>query len=235
MEIKYLIVDLDDTLVDDKENHRGAYKYITKKLDIPYREEEFQKWLEFDSYYWHDYYKSIKVPEEYNNNGTTWAKYLRGMRFSTYFGDIPYGPMEIQDLFQEGLKDNIVALPYAVETIISLSTKYPIYISTNGDSIIAKEKIRRIGLEGYIKGIFSADMTQPPAEKSKLEYYKQLLEFINFNNAKECLVIGDNYRDDALIPNKAGFKTCWIHTGKEDNLVCDYQLESIKELKTILL
>ncbi len=235
MAIKCLIFDLDDTIVNDTENHRGAYQHILKILNKPFSEEDFQKWLEFDSYYWHDYFRSIVVPDEYKDNADSWSDYLRGMRFSTYFGSVPYDPMKMQEFFKEGLKIQIVALPYAVEAIASLSHKYPIFISTNGDSSIAKEKTRRIGIEKYIKGIFSADLTNPPVAKSDLDYYSQLLEYIKDYKAEECLMTGDKYRDDVLTPNKAGLKTCWLHKGKEENLVCDYQVENLKELKKILL
>ncbi|MDE6141826.1 MAG: HAD family hydrolase [Bacilli bacterium] len=236
MAIKCLIFDLDDTLVDDTENHRGAYKHITKVLNKPFTEVDFQKWFEFDSYYWHDYFKSLIIPDEYKNNGDTASDYLRGMRFTTYFKEeLPYDPIEMQEFFKEGLTHRIIALPHAVEAIRDLSSHYPIFISTNGDSTIAKEKTTRIGIEEYIKGIFSADMTNPPASKSDLDYYRQLMAFIKDFQIDECLMTGDKYRDDVLMPNKAGMKTCWLHKGKEENLVCDYQVENLKELKKILL
>lgn len=236
MAIKCLIFDLDDTIVDDTENHRGAYQHITKILNKPFTEEDFKNWLKFDSFYWHDYYKGLIIPDEYKNNGDTASEYLRGMRFATYFKEeLPYDPMQMQGFFKEGLTHRIIALPYAVESIRDLSAYYPIFISTNGDSTIAKEKNTRIGIDKYIKGIFSADMTNPPAAKSDVDYYRQLLEFIKDFRIDECLMIGDKYRDDVLMPNKVGMKSCWLHKGKEDNLVCDYQVENLMELKKILL
>ncbi len=41
--IKNLIFDLDDTLVNDRENHKEAFKYILKFLKIDYTEELFQQ------------------------------------------------------------------------------------------------------------------------------------------------------------------------------------------------
>lgn len=236
MAIKCLIFDLDDTLVDDTENHRGAYQHILNLLNKPFSEEDFKKWLAFDSYYWHDYYKNLVVPEEYNKNSDTWSAYLRGMRFTTYFQEeMPYDALKMQEFFKEGLKMRIIALPHVVQAIAELSEKYPIYISTNGESVIGKEKIARIGIEKYIKAIFSADLTNPPAAKSDLDYYRQILELIKNFKSSECLVIGDKYREDVETPHKAGFKTCWLHKGKEENVVCDFQVENLKELKKILL
>lgn len=236
MAIKCLIMDLDDTIVDDTENHRGAYQYILDVLDKPFSEEDFKKWLAFDSYYWHDYYKSLIVPDEYKNNGDTASDWLRGMRFQTYFEEnMPYDPMQMQDYFKEGLTKNIIALPYAVEAITDLSENYPIFISTNGDSKIAQEKAKRIGIDEYIRGIFSADMTNPPCAKSDLDYYPQLLNRIGEFKPEECLMTGDKYRDDVLMPHNAGFKTCWLHQGIEENTICDYQVSNLMELRKILL
>lgn len=236
MTIKCLIFDLDDTIVDDTENRRGAFIHILNKLNIPYTDESFQKWLEFDSLYWTDYFKTIEVPIEYKKTGEMNAEYLRGMRFPVFFNrDLPYDVLEMQKIFKEGLRHRIVPLPDAINTIKTLSQKYPIYIATNGDSKVAKFKIQQIGLDNYIVGIFSADMTLPAAVKADTEYYKQLLKFTGYN-ANECLMTGDNYRDDTLVPNKLGIKTCWLHKSNESNekLVCNYQIETLKELLKFL-
>lgn len=90
----------------------------------------------------------------------------------------------MQKHFKEGLKIGIVPLDGAVEALKTLSKDYNIYISTNGDSFVAKEKINRIGLSNYINGIFSADLTNPPKSKSDLDYYQQLLTFIGNTKKK---------------------------------------------------
>lgn len=235
MAIKYLIMDLDDTIVDDTENHRGAYQHILNILDKPFIEEDFQKWLEFDSYYWHDYYKTLIIPREYKDDGALASEWLRGMRFTTYFKeDMPYDPMKMQEFFKEGLTKNIEPIPYSVEAIGDLAREYPIFISTNGDSNIAKEKIRRIGVDECIEDIFSADMTNPPAAKSDIDYYRQLLKYIKVLNPRECLMTGDKYRDDCLMPHKAGLMTCWLHKGYDDKSIANYQVENLMELKKIL-
>lgn len=231
--IKCLLFDLDDTIIDDTENHRGAFKDILEFLGIPYQEELFQKWLEFDSYYWHEYFKSIKVPKKYLVSGEAKSEYLRGMRFPMFFKK-NLNPIEMQSKFKEGLRKNIVAFKGALEALKELSQHYPIYISTNGDSKVANEKIKRIGAQDFITSIFSADMTQPPSNKSEVDYYRQLIEYIGNVKYEECFMIGDKYRDDVIMPNKMGIKTCWLHNGKEDNVICDYQISSLKKLPKIL-
>ena len=237
MTIKCLIFDLDDTLVNDTENRRGAFIYTLKKLNISYTEEYFQQWLEFDSIYWKKQFQTIEVPAEYKKTGEMNAEYLRGMRFPLFFSKaIPYGPLEMQKIFKEGLTQKIVPLPDVINTIKLLSKKYPIYIATNGDSKVGRYKIQQIGLENYIQGIFSSDMTLPAVTKVDLEYYEQLLKFMKSFKANECLMIGDNYRDDILIPNKVGFQTCWLQKTQknEENIVCNYQIESLKSLLDFL-
>ncbi len=172
-------------------------------MQIPYKEELFQKWLKYDSYYWNEYFKSIKVPSKYLKSGETKSEYLRGMRFPLFFKR-NLNPIAMQKEFKEGLRKNIVALPGVVETLRELAQDYPIYISTNGDSKVAKEKIRRIGAEEFIISIFSADMTNPPSNKSESDYYRQLIEYIGNVTYEECLMTGDKYRDDVIMPNKIG-------------------------------
>lgn len=233
MAIKYLVFDLDDTLVNDTENRRGAFIHVLDKLNIPYTEDYFLEWLKFDSLYWKDYFKTIIVPPEYKKTGEMNAEYLRGMRFPIFFGEnISFTPLEMQKIYKEGLKQRIVPLPDVIDTIKTLSQKYPIYIATNNDSKVGKYKVKQIGLEKYIKYIFSADMTLPAATKNDTEYYEQLLKIIKISNANECLMIGDNYRDDVLIPSKIGIQTCWLNTVKENDKekISNYQIESLKDL-----
>lgn len=236
MKIKYLIFDLDDTLVNDTENRRGAFMYTLEKLNLPYTEEYFQKWLEFDADYWQNQFQSIEVPEEYKKTGDMNAEYLRGSRFPIFFGkDKARDPLEMQKIFKEGLTKRIVPMPGVVDTIKKLAKKYPVYIATNGDINVANCKIQQIGLKDDIKSIFSADMTLPATTKADTDYYEQLLKKLNNPKAEECLMIGDNYRDDIINPHKLGFKTCWIwpKDDKQDD-VSDYQIENIKELLDFL-
>ena len=55
----------------------------------------------------------------------------------------------MQKHFKEGLKIGIVPLDGAVEALKTLSKDYNIYISTNGDSFVAKEKIKEEFLDHY--------------------------------------------------------------------------------------
>ena len=49
---KYLLFDLDDTLIDNRKNTEYALKSILKVLNIPYTKTILDKWLIFDRDYW---------------------------------------------------------------------------------------------------------------------------------------------------------------------------------------
>lgn len=232
---KCLIFDLDNTLVSDTENIRGAYQNVLKFLNRPYTEDGFQKWLRFDREYWKNS-NTILIPSEFQTSTESCAEYLRSMRFYLFFGDTPYMPFELNQIYQDGLYHRIIPLPYAFETVSSLSLKYPIFIATNGVSKVAKYKIEHIGLSQSIQGIFSADMTKNAMNKASLKYFEELLLFMKDYAPHDCMCIGDSYHDDVFNPHQMQFQTVWFHEQEDmiENFVGDYHIRSLKELHRIL-
>lgn len=235
MKLKCCIFDLDDTLVDNTENIRGAFQYLLSYLGLSYTEEDFQKWMIFDHDYWSKgIYQTISIPEEYNKTKELFTEYVRSMRFSFFFKELQQSPFILNQVYNEGLLKRIVPLNNARETLTFLSLKYPIYIATNGESNAAKEKIERIGLSHIVKGIFSADMTEHTVTKANPEYYQELLLFLKDYQPSDCIIIGDHYRDDVLIPHQLGFHTCFLHNTKPVDFVGDYHITQLCELENIL-
>jgi FMN phosphatase YigB (HAD superfamily) len=61
-----LLFDLDDTLINNTENARYAFKKMLLMVNKEYNDESFQRWLELDKQFWIDYAnKKIIVPDEY--------------------------------------------------------------------------------------------------------------------------------------------------------------------------
>lgn len=58
-----LIFDLDDTLINNEENVRYAFRKMTELLGYPYSDELFNRWQAFDKQFWLDFYNNkLEVP-----------------------------------------------------------------------------------------------------------------------------------------------------------------------------
>ncbi len=233
MAIKYLIYDLDDTLVSDVLNQQGAFQFLLRFLNIPYREDLFFKWHQFDQNYWKkEIYKTIPVPVEYQKNKESYTEYVRSQRFALFFKTD--SPFLLNQVYQQGLFSRIVPILDAYETVSSLACYYPSYISTNGVSEVAKYKLKQLQLDSFIEGIFSADMTTHTVTKAREEFWEELIQFFQIKQTKEYLVIGDNYRDDVCTPKKLGFQTCYFSSDSMPDFQGDYQIQHLRELKKIV-
>lgn len=178
MTIRYLIYDLDDTLVNNLLNQKGAFQALLYFLGIPYYEQLFLKWQQFDNDYWgKEIYKTISVPEEYQKDKERYTEYVRNERFSLFFGEkLAYSPFLLNQVYQKGLYSIVVPFDDAYETVSTLALKYPSFIATNGVSEIARYKLKQIQLDDYIKQIFAADMTRHTVTKVRIEFWEELMQ-----------------------------------------------------------
>ncbi|MCI8575787.1 MAG: HAD family hydrolase [Bacilli bacterium] len=236
MAIRYFIYDLDDTLVSDILNQQGAFKALLKFMKIPYTDELFLRWHQFDRDYWgKEIYKTISIPLEYQKNKESYTEYVRSQRFSLFFDCLlPYSPFLLNRVYQNGLFDSIVPMEDAYETVSTLAPQFPSYIATNGVFEVAKHKLKEIRLEDFFQDIFSADMTSHTVTKARLEFWEELIETFHIKDTQEYLVIGDNYRDDVCVPKQLGFQTCWLSSKEIPNFQGDYQIKRLRELKKIV-
>lgn len=62
---KIIIFDLDDTLIDNMENVRYAFKKMIEECNEEYSDRDFYRWYEIDKKFWKDWQDGIiKLPEQ---------------------------------------------------------------------------------------------------------------------------------------------------------------------------
>ena len=82
-----IFFDLDDTIINNTESVRYAFKLLIDELGVEYSDELFERWLDFDKYYWHDFeIGNVLFPEEIEKTEEK-LEYLRANRFLTFFKD----------------------------------------------------------------------------------------------------------------------------------------------------
>jgi FMN phosphatase YigB (HAD superfamily) len=233
--IRYLIYDLDDTLVSDLENKKGAFIYLLNYMKLPYSDLLFQKWNLFDQLYWkEEIYKKIAIPNSFKISKEIFTEYVRSARFCKFFHVSLDDAFLLNQVYQNGLFQKIVPFPNVYDTISSLSKTYPSYVATNGVSSVVKYKLEVIQISSFIQQIFAADMTTHTVTKAKEQFWYELIDAFLVHNPEEYLVVGDNMRDDILVPKKLGFQTCYFNRQNQKPCYGDYQIQDISELKKVL-
>lgn len=235
-----LVFDLDDTLIDNLENVRYAYTKMVNYMNEDYTLEGFKKWYELDKKFWIDFHDNkIVVPDEYNTSQELFVKYVRSLRYQLYFDNkiSLEKAFEINDLFLSSLKEVVVPIECAYETLEYLNQKYKIVIATNGPSSAAQTKLEKINCYKFIDSIFSADMTRKTVTKPKKDFFDELEEYLNFYEKDKMIIIGDSLRSEIEGGMNAGIDSIWYNPINESlpkKYAPTYIIKRLSDLKNIL-
>lgn len=156
---KILIFDLDDTLTNDFENTKQAFKIVMKYRKEEYTEEKFLKFHKIDKKTWEDR-AAGKIITPYEDDKEKKTAWIRGSRFVKYYDNkISYEEgIEINKIYMDGMKEKVVAREGAYETIKYLYEKnYRIIIATNGPVVPLQVKLEKLNIDKFIDTIFSAE------------------------------------------------------------------------------
>lgn len=233
-----LIFDLDDTLIDNRENIRYAFKNMLKYLNKEYNDELFEEWLLFDKQFWIDFYnRKFEIP--YGNDDEHFVPYVQSLRYLQFFNnefDMKKS-LKINELFLNSLKEVVHPVENAKETLEYLSTKYKLVVASNGPKQAIKSKLQKIGCLDYINFIFTADITKNKVTKPNKLYFDELFDYINLSDRTTALMVGDSLRTDIKGGEYANIDSCWFNR-KDAPLTDDYHptfiIHNLIELKNLL-
>lgn len=232
-----IIFDLDDTLTDDCENIRQAFKIVLEYKKENYTNEKFERFYSIDKKTWRDR-AAGQLITPYEDDIEKKAEWLRASRFLKYFGDsIDYNEaVHINNIYMDGMKKKVVAREGTLDIIKYLyDKKYILIIATNGPTVPLQSKLEKLQIEKYFKTVFSSD--EVGFMKPHIEFYKGLLEKSG-NPAKETILfIGDELEKDIKGGIENNIDTCWCNYNNENKseiYVPKYEIHRLEELKQIL-
>ena len=235
---KYLLFDLDDTLIDNRKNTEYALKSILKVLNIPYTKTILDKWLIFDRDYWK--YLSNNPQIFYSQNishlNYNLIDFNRSYRFYLFFPNITLEKaLSLNKLFIENQKHLSVPLQGTYKTLKYLSNKYILIITTNGPIEAVKSKLSNINCLHFFKYIFSSDLTTNYYSKPHPLYFQELKNNLNYYDKSKFLIIGDSLDNDIQGGINSNIDTCWLNTNNlTNNLNPTYIINCLEQLITIL-
>lgn len=240
---KIIIFDLDDTLIDNLENVRYAFKMMVESKKEEYNEDSFKRWYEIDKQFWKEWQDGkIKLPEHLKNEtgkkSDEFLNWLRAQRVLIYYNNIISldEAINLNNVYMNALTENVIAIEGAYETLNYLSDKgYYIIIATNGPKVATKDKILKINCINFVNEILSADMFG--YMKPNKEFFEGIKKTLNNYNVDEYLIIGDSLKSDIGFAMKCNFDSCWFNKNNE-KLGNEYKptmtINKLKELIKIL-
>ena len=212
---KYLLFDLDDTLLDFGKAQVLAFKKLLEDENIEYNDELFEKYETINKSLWRSFERG-----EISNKEVTSERFIRF--FSLFDRKIDGYLAEGNQLF-----DGII------EMLEKLSLTHKLYIASNGIGITQHTRLKNNNLNKYFEKIFISE--EIGSKKPDREFFDIIFKEIDVKNKDEVLMIGDTLTSDILGANNAGIDSCLVDIHKTSNseIVPTYKIEKTIDLLEI--
>lgn len=228
--IKYILWDIDNTLLNFDLAEKAAMKNGFEKFAIEIKDENaLGTYNSINDKYW----KRLEKGE------ITRHETLHG-RFREFFDlyEVNYDEKLIERFnlfFQEELGRQVFFNAGAKESLEILNRDYAQYAVTNGSKIAQKAKLSNSGLdEIFLDAFISEDMG---VDKPSKEFFDKVFNKIGSTNKDEYILIGDSLSSDMRGANNTGIKNIWYNPkDKENNLgvKIDYTIHELDKVIYIL-
>ena len=97
--------------------------------------------------------------------------------------------------------------PGVVETLALLENKYSLSVASYTQECFTKFELKELGIDKFFSHfIYTSNVG---LHKTSLKFYEYCLKVVE-RKAEDCIMIGDNYDVDVVIPQKLGIKAVWI-------------------------
>ena len=225
---KYLLWDVDGTILDFLASEAYAIRFLFEKYNIGQCSDEMLKvYSEINAKYWRKLEREELTKQE-----------ILVMRFRDFFemigADVSLAESFNKD-YQVALGDHIEFVDKAEEILLSQKGRYTLAAVTNGTKIAQDKKLRLSGLDKVFDAIFISE--DVGVEKPKKEYFDYVFEKLGIKNKKEVLIIGDSLTSDMQGGLNAGIDTCWFNPTHKENTLdvpVTYEIASLGKLSEIV-
>lgn len=97
--------------------------------------------------------------------------------------------------------------PKVYETLTLLSKQYILAAASHTQGCFTQTELKELDIDKFFTYfIYTSDVG---FRKESPEFYKECLRIVG-KEAKNCVMIGDNYDVDVLVPAKLGFRAIWV-------------------------
>ena len=158
-------------------------------------------------------------------------------RFPLFFKELGVegDGLAAERLYRKQLDESAVLIDGALEILERLSGHYEMYVITNGVSKTQYSRLKKSGIDRYMKDIFVSE--DAGAQKPQNAFFDYCLERMGHPALEQLLVIGDSLTSDIQGGINAGIDTCWFDrkgTGDTQGREVTYIIRALKELEEIL-
>ena len=222
-----LLFDADRTLLDFDKSEFMALKQVFQEYKIEFNDVRHCKYAKINQELWAQHELGLISRDR-----------LIYKRFEDFLENenIKIDSVEIEERYQFLLSENAYIFDGVLELIKDLSSKYDVYIVTNGVKDTQIKRLVATGIKKYVKDIFISDVIG--YQKPSKEYFDIVFNKISNFQKNKAIIIGDSLTSDIKGGNNAGIDTCWYNPQRlPQNVDVDvtFEIDSLEILREKLL
>lgn len=225
--IKYILWDIDGTLLNFSLAEEMALKASFKEYDLPWPGDEFlEDYKKINKEFW----------EKLERKELEKIQVLEGRfykAFDLYKLDTSSIPA-FNKSYQKHLGSVAAFSPYGLETVMDLKNSYKQFAATNGTITAQEGKLKKSGLDQILDGIFISD--QIGYEKPDPRFFQSILDFVGDSKAEEYVIIGDSLTSDMKLGKNCGLKTIFYNPKslETDKDLVDFEIKDLRQVKDLI-
>ena len=223
---KYLIFDLDDTLLDFQDTERKSLEIIFNKYNIPFEEESIMKYKTINKNLWNQLEKGFITKDD-----------VLSQRFEQFFKLYGYEVQgkTIEREYRNCLNIGHKLIPGAIKTLTDLKNQgFIIFAGTNGVVETQRQRLNDSKLISYFDDIFISE--EIGFEKPNSEFFKAIFDKHISVTKENTLMIGDSLSSDIQGAINYGLDSIWFNPSKqkESSIRPTYEIKDLSEILLIL-
>ena len=225
--IKYVLFDVDDTLLDFGKAESAAIGKTFERIGIPVTEELIRRYSEINAQQWARF-----------ERGEISRERLLTERFDILFSEL--GLHNIPSEMAQASYEYLLGIGHyfvdgAEALLEALKDKYELYIVSNGNASVQDRRLKSAGIIPYFRDIFISERVG--FNKPSAEFFDACFERIPGFEKDKAIIVGDRLSSDILGGINAGVKTCWFNPKGEapdPDIPADYEIKQLSELPALL-
>ena len=223
--IEFLLLDLDDTILDFHKAERIALSKTIQDFGVEPTEEALALYPKINKWHWEELELGVMTREEV----------LTG-RFAVFFRELgkEVDPTACARSYERNLSIGHYFLPGAEETVQALSKKYRLFLVSNGTATVQHSRLTSAGLYPYFEQVFVSQ--EIGFNKPDKAYFDRCFARIPGFDPEKALMVGDSLTSDIKGGINAGVRTVWINPKHKDcgDIRPDNQLDALSQLPELL-
>lgn len=224
--IKFVFLDLDDTLLDFHAAERAALSAALTHFGISPEENILDRYHEINKAQWERLERCELTREQ-----------VKTERYRILFSELGFdiSPAEFTHYYESRLGIGHWFINGAEELLEALYGKYSLFLASNGAKKVQDSRLDSAGIKKYFDNIFISE--QIGSNKPDKGFFDKCFSEISGFDKSQAVIIGDSLTSDIKGGKNVGIKTIWFNQNRCENrtdIIPDFEVSALSRIPDLL-